>query len=347
MENIIFRHSYDNLAEAVRNVNLAGRKFCIISDSNVASLYMENVKKALGDMPSFVFKAGETQKHLGTIEEMYKFFLTHTLDRQSVVFALGGGVVGDMAGFAAATYMRGISVIQLPTTLLAQVDAGLGGKTGVDFAGVKNLIGAFHQPSLVYTNLSTLNTLPQSEFFSGMAEVIKHGLIADMEYYQYLINNQEAIKNLDPLVMEDVVIGSCKIKSQVVAKDEKEAGLREILNFGHCVGHAIESLSEYSIPHGKCVAIGMCAALRLSQICNEGKTPISPDDYKKAVDLMKFFELPVKIEGYSLSDILANMYKDKKTRSGNLRIVLLKKIGEAYTDNTLSREKILECLAEV
>ena len=339
MKNIYFRDSYGDLAKTLKNAGLINRKICIVSDSNVAPLYLDTVKEALKGPPSFVFKSGEAQKHLGTIEEMYKCFLANELDRRSVIVALGGGVVGDMAGFAAATYMRGISVVQLPTSLLAQVDAGVGGKTGVDFMGIKNLIGAFHQPNLVYMNLAALNTLPREEFISGMGEVIKHGLISDRAYYEYLIKNREDIKNAAPEAMREVVEGSCRIKAAVVAKDEKESGLREILNFGHCVGHAVESLSGYSIAHGKCVAIGMCAALRLSNV--------SAEEFKTAVQLLEFFGLPTKIEKIDPSEILAAMYKDKKTLSNTLRIVLLKEIGEATAGNTISNEKIMECLYEM
>ena len=350
MSKIYIRHSYDDLSSAMGKAGLVGhgRKLCIVSDSNVAQLYLDTVCQALGKVPSFVFEAGEAQKHLGTIQDMYSFFLANKLDRKSVVIALGGGVVGDMAGFAAATYMRGVSVVQLPTSLLAQVDASVGGKTGVDFSGVKNLVGAFHQPEMVYMNLATLNTLPEDEFVSGMGEVIKHGLIGDASYYKYLQDNREAIKLLEPTAIHEVVEGSYRIKSAVVAADEKEAGPREVLNFGHCVGHAIESLLHYTVPHGKCVAMGMYVAMRLSRL--------SQDDIDRAVQLLVFFGLPTEMKDCALEDILPKdilpkdildyMYKDKKTQSDTLRIVLLKKIGEAYTDNTISNKRILECLSD-
>ena len=327
MDNLIIENSYDQLAQ----MEFACRKLCIVTDSNVAPLYLDAVKQVLGNVPVFKFKAGEPSKHIGTVSEIYKFFLANKLDRRSVVVALGGGVVGDLAGFAAATYMRGIDVVQLPTTLLAQVDAGLGGKTGFDFEGVKNLIGAFHQPKLVYINLNTLNTLPEEEFVSGLGEVVKHGYIGsgNKEYYKFLRDNSEKILKLQPDAMFKVVEGSCKIKMDVVRKDEKESGLREILNFGHCVGHAIESLSGYTMAHGKCVSVGMCAALYMSGIKD---------------DLIQIFNLPTSIANYNPQDILDTMYKDKKTVNDTLRIVLLKKIGEAYTNDTITQDKILESL---
>ena len=338
INNIVFRDSYDDLQNVLKDAGLVDRKIFIVSDDNVAPLYLDAVKKAFKKASFFIFKAGEAQKHLDTIKEMYKRFSEEKLDRKSVVIALGGGVAGDMAGFAAATYMRGISVVQLPTSLLAQVDASAGGKTGVDFMGVKNLIGAFHQPELVYINISALKTLPHDEFISGLGEVVKHGLIGDGEYYNFLHKNRNAIKNVDIDTMCEVIAGSCRIKAAVVEKDEKESGLREILNFGHCVGHAVESLSAYTIPHGKCVSMGMCAALRLSNI--------PKNEYDKALGLMEFLGLPVKIDISNPREIVSTMYKDKKTHSDTLRVVLLKKIGEAYTDNTLSDEKITECLYE-
>lgn len=313
-------------------------KICIITDSNVAPLYLQAVKETLKTDLSFVIEAGESNKNLDTLAGLYKYFLASRLDRQSILVALGGGVVGDIVGFAAATYMRGIDFIQLPTTLLAQVDASVGGKTAVDFEGVKNLIGAFHQPKMVYMNLATLTTLPQEEFISGMGEVVKHGLIGEANYYEYLFANREDIKNLQNEAMLQVVSGSCRIKAAVVAQDERESGPREVLNFGHCVGHAIESLSDYSLPHGQCVSIGMCAALKLSAL--------PQGEIDRAVNLMKYFDLPTSWAEYNSEEILATMYKDKKTLNDTLRIVLLKKTGEAVTDNTQSRKKILEILNE-
>jgi len=338
---------FEDLPKLMKEIGLSGlsldkRKLCIISDSNVAPIYLTQLKKLIGDPPAFVFRAGEANKNLDTLQDIYTFFLDNGLDRKSVVVALGGGVVGDMAGFAAATYMRGIPFIQLPTSLLAQVDASAGGKTAVDFLGYKNIIGAFHQPSLVYINLATLETLPAKEFTSGMAEVIKHGLIGDADYYSFLHKNIQAIRDMKPEALHEVVAGSVRIKSAVVAKDERESGPREVLNFGHCVGHAIESLSEYSLTHGHCVAIGMAYALRLSGIVNN----VPESNINQALELIKAFDLPISIKDYTAKDIIDTMYKDKKTINDSLRIVLLKKIGEAYTDENLSPETILGVLKD-
>jgi len=330
---LCFRESYEGLPEAMREAGFSHdkkRRMCIVTDSNVAALYLDAVKEVTGCKDAFIFEAGEERKHLGTLSEIYAKFLDLGLDRKSVVFALGGGVTGDLAGFAAATYMRGTALVQLPTSLLAQVDAGVGGKTAVDFGGVKNLIGAFYQPNLVYMNLRTLDTLPQQEFISGMGEVVKHGLIGDGEYYKYLRENAEAIKRREPEVMREVVAGSCRIKAAVVEQDEKEQGLRETLNFGHCVGHAVESLSDYQMPHGHCVAIGMAAALKISR--QQGS--ISEAEEAEAVALMQTFGLPTNTD-YPTDAIHAVMQKDKKNQNGKMRVVLLEKIGKAYTDESI------------
>ena len=409
---IYFRHSYDGLRDAFLENGLLAempemsettktsemskipeislkegfgykklRKILIITDSNVAPLYLDTVTKALtgfslansplaDSLPAFIFEAGESSKNMNTLQDIYNFFLANKLDRRSVVVALGGGVTGDMAGYAAATYMRGLDYVQLPTSLLAQVDSSVGGKTAVDFQNVKNLIGSFHQPRLVYINLSTLKTLPKDEFTSGMGEVIKHGLIGGRDYgggyYEYLHKNRQAIQNLIPEVIQEVVAGSCRIKAAVVAQDEKETGLRETLNFGHCVGHAIESLSNYTISHGHCVVIGMCAALQLSQKLGH----ITLQEVERALKLIRDFELPTGVREYinqatfsesifsgstftgstfsestfSVEAIIATMFKDKKTINDTLRVVLLKKIGYAYTDSTVPIEMIEECI---
>ncbi|MCL1988449.1 MAG: 3-dehydroquinate synthase [Firmicutes bacterium] len=340
---IYFRHSFDDICNAFSEVDLLNRKSIIVTDSNVAPIYLQTLKKAINTENAFIFTAGESQKHLGTISDMYTAFLNSKLDRRSVVVALGGGVVGDMAGFAAATFMRGISYVQVPTSLLAQVDSSVGGKTAIDFANVKNLVGAFCQPKLVYVNLSTLKTLPKQEFTSGMGEAVKHGIIGDKSYFDYLKNNVDDIKNLQPTALLQLVEGSCVTKSAVVAQDETEQGLREILNFGHCIGHAIESLSNYTLLHGCCVAIGMHAALFISHKLGN----ISQANFDDSLNLIKAYDLPTTVFGYKKADILSTMYKDKKTLNDTLRIVLLKKMGSAYTDSNISEATIISAIGAI
>jgi len=343
---IYFRSSYDDLQEAFWNRGLEATKRCIVTDSNVAPLYLDKVQNILRGVEPFIFEAGEARKHMGTLADMYSHFLANKLDRRkSVIVALGGGVTGDLAGFAAATYMRGIRYVQLPTSLLAQVDSSVGGKTAIDFEGVKNLVGAFYQPEFVYINTDTLHTLPQQEFISGLGEVVKHGLIASPDYYRYVSKNRNAILALEKSALMEIVAGSCRIKANVVESDERESGPREVLNFGHCVGHAIESLSGYSLPHGHCVAIGMSAALFWSQKLGH----ITEAERAEALDLLTALGLPTTVSDteYTLEEILSFMQKDKKNQSDALRLVRLKGVGQAYTDNTIPHEVVLEAVASI
>lgn len=337
---IIINENFDGLVEAFERTSLTGRKLCIVSDSNVAPIYLDKIINILKghflSVSSVVFEAGENSKNLDTISTFYDKFVEEKLDRRSVLVALGGGVVGDMTGFAAATYMRGIPFVQIPTTLLAQVDSSVGGKTGVDYRGNKNMVGAFYQPHFVYINTSTLKTLPKREFAAGMAEAVKHGFIIDKDYYKYISNNREAVKNLEHSVMAQVVYGSCKCKAYVVDKDEKESGLREILNFGHTFGHAVETLSQFKLIHGECVSIGMAAALYFSM----KRGIITKECLEQSEELLKYFDLPVRAEGFDGEQIYGQMFFDKKTKDGKLNIVVLEEFGKAYTEKNASDEEI-------
>lgn len=337
---IYINDSFEGLSEAFEKAGLFGRKACIICDTNTKKLYLDDIIKAVGDnflsVCTACFEAGEERKTLETIYYFYKVMKENRLDRKSVVIALGGGVVGDMAGFAAATYMRGISYVQIPTTLLSQVDSSVGGKTGVDFLGNKNLIGAFYQPSFVFMNSSTLRTLPYREVAAGMAEVIKHGYIIDRDYLNMLFEKKNEIKALESDAIREVLYGSCKAKSYVVSQDEKETGLREILNFGHTFGHAVEGLLGFKLLHGECVAVGIMAALHISL----ERGVISEGDYADARELLTFFELPTKVGGLDCEDIYRQMFMDKKTKNNIITLVLLKEIGRAYRDDSVGSDEI-------
>lgn len=337
---IYINDSFEGLSDAFEKAGLFGRKVIIICDTNTEKLYLNKIKAYLEgkflSLDHTVFEAGEKQKNLDTIYDFYKTMAEKKLDRKSVVIALGGGVVGDMAGFAAATYMRGISYVQIPTTLLAQVDSSVGGKTAVDFMGNKNLIGAFYQPKFVFMNTKTLRTLPEREFSAGMAEVIKYGYIIDKSYLDMLKDKKEEIKALDTEAITDMLYGACKAKAYVVSEDEKETGLREILNYGHTFGHAIESLLDFRLLHGECVAAGMLAALSISL----ERGIISDNDFKEAKELMKYFGLPTAVKGISFEEIHKQMFMDKKTRNNIITLVLLNKIGEAYSDRQVPPDTI-------
>ncbi len=332
--------NYDGLINAFEEAGLTDRSLCIITDTNVAPYYLEKVENILKGhftkVCSYAFAAGENSKNMETIMDFYKFFIENHLDRKSVLVALGGGVAGDMCGFAAATYMRGISFVQMPTTLLSQVDSSVGGKTGIDFMGNKNMIGAFYQPEFVYINTDTLKTLPYREVAAGIAEAVKYGYIIDKDFLDYFMENKEKIKKLDSEAVNTVIYLSCKAKADVVGQDEKEQGLRAILNFGHTFGHAIETLSDFTMLHGECVGIGMLSGLYFSA----QRGMIDENEIEKCEDLLKFFELPVRIKDYSVADIHRQMFNDKKTKNGVINIVALEEIGKAYIDKTATEKEI-------
>lgn len=344
---IYIEKDFSGLKEAWVDNDLVGRKVCVVTDKNVSPIYLRQIVDLFEDSAIVVLPSGEQVKNLTSVSTLYNAFLTNRLDRTSVVVALGGGVVGDLAGFAAATYMRGIPYVQIPTTLLAQVDSSIGGKTGVDFEGEKNLVGAFYQPEFVWVNTATLSSLPYEQFSSGMAEVIKHGLIYDAGYYQQIWEKREDIKRLCPQALSQVIAGSCRIKAAVVAQDTKEAGVRRILNFGHTFGHAIESFLDFSVLHGHCVAIGMMAAL----YCSQKLGKITLEELQHAAGLLDFFGLPLTIKNLDKEDIYHKMFADKKTKNNQLHFILLNAVGEAYVENKLHKDQVLEgivsCMASL
>jgi 3-dehydroquinate synthase len=269
--------------------------------------------------------AGERFKTMRTLDRVLRQMVELGADRRGVVVALGGGVVGDVAGFAAAVYMRGVRVVQVPTTLLAMVDASVGGKTGVDLPSGKNLVGAFHQPSLVLADIDTLRTLPARELRAGFAEVVKHGIIFDQGLFDFSFTNAEALLRRDTVAIEHVVCRSVEIKREVVQKDEREAGLRAILNYGHTVGHAIESLTGYAqYRHGEAIAIGMVVEARLSEVIGVAEAGLA----RRTAEALRRFRLPTAVPAELSADaILAAMMADKKTVGGELRFALPDRIG--------------------
>lgn len=346
---IALEHDYSRLSEYVDDIGKKYGRICIVSDTNVAPLYLEQVREALAhnvsEITDFVFTAGEASKNLNVVEDLYEFLVRSHLDRHDLLVALGGGVVGDLCGFAAATYLRGIDFIQMPTSLLSMVDSSIGGKTGVDFRAFKNMVGAFYMPRLVYMNLSVLRSLPPEQFASGMGEVIKHGLIADKDYLDFLIRDREKISAFDPDSILHVVKRSCEIKGHVVEIDPKEQGIRATLNFGHTIGHAIEKLSDFRLFHGQCVAVGMVAASYLSM----QKGYISSDEYAIIRETIASYNLPVSVlaSDYRAADVLATTKSDKKMVAGQIKFILLKKVGEAVIDTTLTDDDLLTGINEV
>ena len=344
---ICFEEDFSQLPVRLKDCGLDGRRICLISDSNVSPLYAEAVKEALEQAAErvsvFTFEAGEAQKNLDTIRQMYDFLLQEGIDRKGLLAALGGGVTGDMTGFCAATYLRGIDFIQIPTTLLAQVDSSVGGKTGVDFRQYKNMVGAFHQPRLVYMNLNTLRTLPREEFSCGMGEVLKTGLICDRSFFEQVCTHAEAIKRLDLKELFYMVRRCCEIKAAIVERDPKEQGERALLNLGHTIGHAVEKLKNFELLHGQCVGLGLLGAASIS--ANRGL--LTSEEVQQLKDACKTFGLPLTVCGLHTEDVLAATRKDKKMAHGQIRFILLKGLGNAFIDRTVSDAEMRTAIEEI
>ncbi len=337
--DIIIDKDFGGLCAALAAIN-APKKILIVTDSNVEPLYAGEVRALLTDggydTAVSVIPAGEEHKNMAAILDICRDMLDFGMDRKSMVLALGGGVVGDMAGFAAAIYMRGIRFVQVPTTLLSQSDSSVGGKTGVDFGGAKNILGAFHQPSLVYMNVTTLKTLPEREFVSGMGEVIKHGIIRNADFFDYLEKNVDAVKALDPEVMIDLSYENCSVKARVVENDEKENGLRAILNFGHTIGHAVEGAFDFSLTHGECVGLGMSAASYIA----EKRGMIDARMLERINNILLAYGFDIKAHGADADKIIELMGKDKKKTAGKLKFVLPECIGRVKIVTDVTREEI-------
>jgi 3-dehydroquinate synthase len=324
------------------------RKIMLVTDELVAPLYAELVRGVLeksGRKAGLaVVPAGESSKNLRVMERVIGECLRFGLDRSGVILALGGGVVGDLAGFAAAVYMRGIDFVQLPTTLLAH-DSSVGGKTGVNHPLGKNLIGAFHQPLAVVYDVDTLGTLSRREILSGMAELIKHALIRDEEFARWLEIRRERLLNLEPEALMEAVFRGCRVKAEVVSEDERETGIRAILNYGHTIGHALEAVTGYqAYTHGEAVAIGMAGAARLSR-----KVLGTPDHVaRRTEELLRAYGLPVRHRWDGTDDeLLAAMKRDKKAKGGEYAFVLAREIGRVELVRGVQERPVREVLEEI
>ena len=345
--DIVIEKEFQSLTEEIRKLDTANRKLCIITDSIVGSIYLEEVTKLLEPLCkqviSFAFQSGEERKNLSTVNDIYRFLIEQNFDRKDMLVALGGGVVGDMTGFVAATYLRGIDFIQVPTSFLAQLDSSIGGKTGVDFEQYKNMIGAFKMPKLVYINLHTLTTLDDRQFFNGFAEAMKHGLIRDAIYYEWMLSNMYEICERDLEILEELVYKSCQIKKVIVEKDPTEQGDRALLNFGHTIGHAIEKYKNFTLQHGECVALGCVAAAYISW----QKQLLSRDEYYEVRDMFVPFNLPISIEDVNVDEIIKITKSDKKMEEGLLKFILLKKIGKAVIDKSVTEDELRAGIEEI
>ncbi|HMJ91808.1 MAG TPA: 3-dehydroquinate synthase [Candidatus Acidoferrum sp.] len=320
-----------------------GSRCVIITDKNVAPRYakiaMKGLRTAGFETETIIVPAGETAKSLKTVQACYDQLAAHRFERQSFIVALGGGVVGDLAGFVAATYLRGIAFVQVPTTLLAQVDSSVGGKTGVNLKAGKNLVGAFYQPRLVLCDLDTLKTLPAREYRAGLAEVIKYGIIYDAPLFARLERDLPKLLKLQPEIVGDIVARCCEIKAEVVGQDETEGGVRAILNFGHTIGHALEAISRYGkYLHGEAISIGQVAAAELSSALLD----FPEVDSERVADLFRRAGLPTSadLKPRDMKQFFAAMRLDKKVNDGEIKFVLAKRIGEVVWGQRVPEELI-------
>jgi 3-dehydroquinate synthase len=325
-----------------------GDRCAIITDANVGKKFAKPAYDSLlkaGFEPSLItVPSGETSKSLRTVQSCYDQLAAHRLERKSFVVALGGGVVGDLAGFVAATYLRGIPFVQIPTTLLAQVDSSVGGKTGVNLRAGKNLVGAFHQPRLVVCDLNTLKTLPEREFHAGLAEIIKYGIIFDARLFAQLERNLPTILKRNEKTLAFAIARCCEIKAKIVSKDESENGLRSILNFGHTIGHAIENSIGYGkFLHGEAISIGQVAAAKLSQKI----LGLPQRDVERIENLFRRAGLPaeIKLNSTQRQKLFDAMRLDKKVSGGEVKFVLAKKIGKVAWGQKVPQPLIEESLA--
>ena len=315
---------------ALINRYLLGRQVAVVTNETVAPFYLGQVRTALSDrdVECIVLPDGEKYKDIAHWSSVIDRLVDARFNRDATLIALGGGVIGDLTGFVASTYMRGIGFLQLPTTLLAQVDASVGGKTAVNHASGKNLIGAFHQPRAVLIDLETLGTLPRREFKAGMAEVIKCALLGDAPFFDWLEEHAEALMAQDPVLLREAVVRACQKKAAIVARDETEQGDRALLNLGHTFAHAIETATEYEeYLHGEAVAMGLRLAARLSEQLRRAPQGLE----QRVIALLQRFELPVSPPaGADAATLVDLMINDKKTLSGKLRFILLEDVGRAF-----------------
>ena len=340
---LISADSLGQLGKEMAELNL-GKKVLLVSNPEIFAYYgqtcLKSLKEAGFETYTHLIPAGETHKNLQSIAQLYDTALANRLERSSTLVALGGGVIGDMTGFAAATWLRGINFVQVPTSLLAMVDASIGGKTGVNHPQGKNLIGAFYQPKLVLIDPTVLKTLPEKEFRAGMAEVIKYGVIWDADLFTKLeqAENIDRFAKIDRELLQTILVRSTQAKAEVVSQDEKEAGLRAILNYGHTIGHAVESLTNYQqFVHGEAVAIGMVAAGKIATAMGLW----TETEAKRQEQLITKTKLPTNIPPeLNMDDILETLKSDKKVKAGKVRFILPTQIGKAIVTDKVTEEII-------
>ncbi len=316
-------------------------KLIVVTDTNLEKLWLKKLEQSIGEVEEIIISSGEDHKNIETVQKIWKTLLELNADRKSLVINLGGGVIGDLGGFAASTYMRGIDFLQIPTTLLAQVDASIGGKVGINFVGVKNLIGSFNQPIGVICDVSFLETLPEREFIEGFGEIIKHGIIADKNYFEFITSKKP--KNFSKKELVKIIKRSCEIKKEIIEKDVTEQNIRSLVNFGHTIGHALESLSletDNPLLHGEAVSLGMIVESKISQL----KGLLSEEDLKAILKSLENVGLPTKTKIMDYEKILEKIKSDKKSQKGVVKWTLISGIGKAITYQSVSDEVVLKAL---
>ncbi|MCR5507136.1 MAG: 3-dehydroquinate synthase [Lachnospiraceae bacterium] len=345
--DVLIRNDFDGLSDSLAGIFGSECGICVIADRNVSQIYGDQLKEELGRVYKktdiIELDLGEEHKTIDTVTKCYSFLIENRYSRRDVIAALGGGICGDVAGFVAASYMRGIGFVQIPTTLLSMVDSSSGGKTGVNFNDYKNMIGAFKMPSLVYINTSTLNTLNEREYASGMAEVLKAGLIRDGLFYEWLINSFCEINDREPEYVEQMLYKCIDIKRMYVEKDPYEKNERAILNFGHTIGHALEKYTEFKYSHGQCVALGSVAAAYISRKRNY----LTTEEYYEIRDMFVPFNLPITLQDVDVDKVLEYTRSDKKNTAKTTRFILLKKIGKGIISEDVTEDEIREAIGQI
>lgn len=342
---LVGHKSIENLADELKQLNIKGKIF-LITDNSIFPEFILKIhhilEKSNYKTNILTIELNETTKNLSTLKKLYEWYGKQKIERNDTIVAVGGGVTGDLIGFSASTWLRGINVVHIPTTLAAMVDASIGGKTAINLNIGKNLVGAFHQPILVLSDTESLSSLPQRELRSGWAEAIKHAFLFDEKLLNIFLSKSDDIKNLKNPISTNVIRESVKIKSEIVSNDEFEKGDQRIfLNYGHTIGHAIESISKYSqFLHGEAVSIGMCVAAKISEMMGISDNHLT----KLHSDIMKLYDLPISLPNIDEEEIINSIKFDKKVRDGKVRWVLLKKISEPYINSNVDEKILREAL---
>jgi len=344
---ILIESNWNSLALELDKLGCKSRKICVITDKTVEDLYYKDVNKAITAVSKICVCYSVTEyehtKTMETVLDVIKFLHENHFERKDLIIALGGGAVSDLAGFVSSIYMRGIDYIQVPTSLLAQADSSVGGKTGINFDGGFNLIGSFKMASLVYINPTVLETLDNRNYFSGFAEVMKLALIRDAQMYEWLITNMYEICEKDASIIEEMLLRSTKIKKFYIEKDPSDKAERMALSLGHTIGYAIQTSKNEELLHGECVALGIVCAAYISW----KKSFLSMEEYYEIRDMFVPFYLPISVDNLDCQKVLEYTKSDKKINDGVQRFVLLKKIGKSFIDSTVTDQEILDALNEI